>query len=381
MSSIVITGVGLTTPLGCSYETFWKNAISSQSVIQHEKLFSNSEEIQLISRVNNTYMQHALSPRHLRKVDRFVIMAIAAIKQSIEDANLPINEGTNEKIGLLIGNSFGGIDYIENQVAQYYRGDTNAINSYVATAWFPTSVQGEASIAFNIRGYSKILSAGTLSAGFAFEHAVDLLNDGKLDHVIVGGTEAPLTPLAYNACVENQIIVHGESALCEGSAMFVLEKNTTAHARGSKIYAEFSGIGIGQNLIESMSACLKNAGKSIDQIDVILLNASGRQEHDQTELDQTNTFFGNNKRCYVNSIKQLYGNAVSANMAIDFALACSILDKQSLPPAKIKLAADYIQKGFSVTQKETSANIQNILINSINCYGECLTLMLSEPRH
>jgi 3-oxoacyl-(acyl-carrier-protein) synthase len=378
MSSIVISGIGLATPLGCSHEEFWENAKHARNVVSKENTFQDSVDTQLISRVDDLRMQHGLSNRQLKKMDRFSILAIAAIQKSIENASLSITEANREKIGLLIGNAFGGLSYVEEQLYPLYQGDMQAVNSYMATAWFPTAAQGEASILYKITGYSKTFSAGAISAGFAFEHAFDLLRDGKLDHIITGGAEAPLTPLAYNACIENQIITHETNALCEGSAMFMLEKENTAKIRGAKIHAYLSGVGIGQSLEESMSSCLAQARTSIDNVDVIVLNALGHQEQDQQELNQINAFFGSHKKCHISAIKNLYGNAIGANIAIDLALACAILDKQCLPPTKIKLLNDYINKGFLVSTQEISMPARNILINGINCYGECLTLMLSK---
>jgi 3-oxoacyl-(acyl-carrier-protein) synthase len=376
--SIVISGIGLATPLGCSYEEFWKNAVLSRTVSRPEKLFRGSDDTQLVSRVNDFNLQHRLINRQMRKIDRFSLLAISAVKQSIEDAKLNITTDNSEKVGMLIGNSFGGWSYVEDQMQALYKGDMEGVNAYISTAWFPPAAQGEISILLNIKGYSKTFSAGSISAGFAFEHASDLLNNGLLNQVIVGGVEAPLTQLVYNSCIESEIIQDNQIALCEGAGMFVFEKHQTAKAHGAKIYAEFSGSGGGKNLIESISACLKNGNKNINEIDVIVLNASGCNKQDIDELAQLNRLFCQNKKCSVVAIKELYGNAISANMAMDIVLACGILDKQCILPAKMKLTPEYINQGFLVSNVISSMNIKNILINGINNGGECFTLMLSK---
>jgi len=371
----VVSGIGLATPLGCNHEEFWSNAMQSNKVSSNKKLFPDCKDSQLISQVEDSRLLHGLDRRQLRKLDRFSILSIAAARQCIENAKLTINESNCDRTGILIGNCYGGWGYIEEQIRALYEGDMDAINSYISTAWFPTAPQGEISILFSIQGYSKTLSSGEISAGIAFEHAKDILNKNSLDYIITGGVEAPLTPLIYNSCIENRMISHGITALCEGAALLMLEKKHTAITRGAKIYADFLGFGSGESLYESMKMCLDDANKNASHIDVVLLNNSPFSEQNTFELDQLNILFSQHKP-HVGSIRDLYGNAIAANMALDVAVACSILEKQCLPPSTIKFAAHYIKEGFLINKKATS--IKNIMINGINSDGDCVTLIIGK---
>src|SRR5476649_1774595 len=105
-NSCVISGIGLATPMGCDYETFWKNSVLSNNASTHEKLFIGSDDRQLVSKVSDINLTHNLAPRQLRKLDRFSILALSAAKQCIENAKLLITDDNCDHIGLLLGNSF-----------------------------------------------------------------------------------------------------------------------------------------------------------------------------------------------------------------------------------------------------------------------------------
>jgi Beta-ketoacyl synthase, N-terminal domain len=172
--------------------------------------------------IDDELIAAAVRPRVLRKIDRFCqigLTLIAALGEPPEDA---------DATGLLIGNDLGGWRYVEEQLRELIRTHReNAINPYVATAWFPAAAQGEISIAHDMLGYSKTFSAGALSAGVAIEHAVRRVLDGTLDRALAGGIEAPDAPIILRALqIEHR--VSNDHPASEAGCLIELRRADTA---------------------------------------------------------------------------------------------------------------------------------------------------------
>lgn len=161
-----------------------------------------------------------LSRRKLKKIDKFTAMAYEAIADTIDD------KMDLEKTGLIVGNNFAGWGYVEDQMPGLYEGDFDAINPYVATAWFPAAVQGEVSIDYGLLGYSKTVTSGDLSAAFALEHAMHMIKRNKLETVICGGVEALATKTLQNYFNE----IEDGVRLYDAAAFFRVESRETVES-------------------------------------------------------------------------------------------------------------------------------------------------------
>jgi 3-oxoacyl-(acyl-carrier-protein) synthase len=160
-------------------------------------------------RTDTELVDHGYSPRQIKRLDRLVVLASAAMSEALRDADLDLDPGQGEgdRVGIFVGNATGGWAYVEPQLYPLYRdGNPTAVNPYVATAWFPTAGQGEVSITHGIGGCSRTFCAENLSSAFALRQACWALAEGTLDVAVVCGAEAPLTPLVYNACVRTGLV-------------------------------------------------------------------------------------------------------------------------------------------------------------------------------
>ncbi|MEK8015994.1 MAG: beta-ketoacyl synthase N-terminal-like domain-containing protein, partial [Candidatus Parabeggiatoa sp.] len=258
-SNCVITGYGVCVPAGCDSPTYWNTISNNKQVFTKKSLFGSTFADQVVAVIDDADVKHGLSKRQTKKLDRFTILAIAAARQALAMSHLPNDPKTLAHCGIMLGNNTGGWGFVEPQMGPLYAEGMDTISPYVATAWFPTATQGEISILFGLGGYSKTFSAENISAGFAFEHAISLLQEGVLNTCLVGGTEAPVTQLVYNACMSASLLSEeGEyrpytneaqgTVLGEGSALFVLETRDMANRRGAKVQASFEGIGKGSTL-------------------------------------------------------------------------------------------------------------------------------------
>lgn len=385
-----ITGYGICVAKGGNRADFWELLCRNETAFSDYHLFGPDHPPQTVAKINNQDIQHGLTKRQLKKLDRFTILGIAATRQVLQTSQFPLeNEELRSQCGILLGNNTGGWGFVEPQMAPLYVSGMETLSPYVATAWFPTAVQGEVSILFGLGGHSKTYSAENISVGFAFEQALELLQEGVLSSCLVGGSEAPITQLVYNACMSSGLLSEtGEyepytsqaqgSLLGEGAALFMLESKAQAKQRGATIGATIEGIGKGTNFVESMRNSLAQAQKVAKDIDYIILSARGTMPEDQEEYAAIAQVFADHPQILMSAPKTKYGNLLGASMAIDTVTACLALEKQMVPPtyaSKSTILPPPV--GQHVVDVPKSAPLNNILINGQDNYGQCLTLLIS----
>lgn len=287
--SAPITGLGVANAAGSNLKTYWESLATGVATARSHPLFGEDQPEQQVMRVDDDAIEHGYARRATKRLDRFTLLASAAIRSALADADLAVGEGAQERIGILVGNCTGGWSYVEPQMYPLYAvAGPVAINPYVATAWFPTAPQGEVSIALELGGFSKTFCAENLSSAFALRQAAWSIETGQLDVAIVCGVEAPLTPLVYNACVRSGLVSpsasyqpysdSGDGALLgEGAAAMVLESESYAKSRGARVQARHESTVVGTD----RAALLQDA-------DYIAVEARGDAEHDRAELGALN---------------------------------------------------------------------------------------------
>lgn len=199
--------------------------------------------------------------RFIKKRDTSVLYALIAAKELLD--GMILDNIDSERIGIILSNTYGGWTYVEDQLIEMYQGSMDCINPYVATAWFATAAQGEISIQYGIKGYSKTICAGNLGGGLAIKHAVDVIQQGMLDYAISGGLEAPNNKLIYRL-LQKDILV-------DGAVMFLLEDEDTATNQGHKPLLKIVDIKVSRKLDEeiillarSMNALIYDFGISFE---------------------------------------------------------------------------------------------------------------------
>lgn len=261
MDNIVISGIGVVSPVGFelnAYRQALNHAMSAKMFGGHR---IPDVEIDLDK------IPHGLSPRQTKKLDRFTILSIYATRAALRDGKYNLTDGNNDRLGLLMGNAFGGWSYVEEQMYSLCQNHYDAINSYVATAWFPAAPQGEISILDKIAGASKTFSAGGLSSAYAIEYGVDLIKSGKLDAAVAGGTESPTNPIVNNAMTDfNTRTRFGQSFVAESAGMVLIESEKSAKARAATIYAKIEGFAYHAEPEAAIHQCLQQCNVQRDDV-------------------------------------------------------------------------------------------------------------------
>lgn len=256
--NIVITDIEVLLPSVMSFEEF-ENYITNKMTATIGSL-ALSNESKPVYRIDRQYINTHFSPRIRKKRDDFSLFSQIITDKLIKKTNLKIDEKNEGEIGVIVGNCTGGWSYVEPQLIEMYREGLEKLNSYVATAWFPTASQGEISINHGIKGYSKTICADRLSGGLAIKHAFQTISNGKCKTVLAGGVEAPLTPLVYNALNSE------DGILSEGGIFTVIESFDEAIARGKKPLARILGIKCSATFNQVITSLIEEGNNTCDYI-------------------------------------------------------------------------------------------------------------------
>jgi 3-oxoacyl-[acyl-carrier-protein] synthase II len=377
--TLAISGIGLVLPTGCEPEGICDAHRSGLPRFRSRPIFGDHHPPVCQGVVEDGDLLGAMSYRDLKKLDRFTLLAYACALRAMKDAGL-VYLADKSGMGLVMGNATGGWEYVEPQLYPLYTAQ-RPVNPYVATAWFPTASQGEISIREKISGYSKTLSVGELSSGFALEHASRCIRMGRIEIALAGGAESPLSPLIHNSLVKTgRLSGSGRFAalspeadgliIGEGAAMVVLETMDRCNLRKGRIYARLSGFGYGRSLEESMDACLTVSGVKPASVDAVFLDAKGDPEMDGLEMVALSRTFGGGNLPVLAAPKILFGNLLGAAFAADVALACLALGEHGMASLKpMQLIPGYSSRVLTRAP-------ECILVNGRDQSGQSLSAML-----
>jgi 3-oxoacyl-[acyl-carrier-protein] synthase II len=360
---VVITGVGLITPIGIGKNDFWGSLASGRSGIRKITRFDvSSYPSQTAGEVDNFDPTDFMDPKTAKRMDRFSQFAVACARMAVDDARLDINDQNCRDIGIVVSSAMGGIPLAEDQHSLFLEKGLKRVSPYLAISLFAGSASSQISISLGIKGFSNTIG-GACSAGTdAIGHAFHNIRHGLAKAILAGGAEAPLAPLTFGAfCVINALSTHNEEpekasrpfdrdrngfVMGEGGAVLILEELTHALDRGAHIYAEILGYGTtydsfhmaqpapdGIEGAKAVQFALENAGIRPQDVDYINAHGSGTPLNDRTETKIAKDVFG--EYAYnlpMSSNKSMTGHALGAAGAIETAASILTLEHQFLPP-------------------------------------------------
>lgn len=375
----VISGIGLATPAGCEIETAHAALAKGLPLFQQRRLLGEEGPIAEVSQVDDSLLDHGLTKRQARKIDRFSLLAIAAVRSALRDAGIEVNDQNRDSLGMIIGNATGGWSFVEPIMYGLYTEGTEAVNAYVATAWFPAAPQGEISILLRLGGYSKTVSADRASAGQALEQAMRVVQAGRQDMMLAGGSEAPLNGLVFNA-YQRRARKTGGYRLGEGAAFLLVEDAEHARTRGSKVYGRLVSMGRGPSQVDAMREALELGRVGEKEVDCVILDARDEAEGLEEECRSLTRVFGAASDVWVSAPKSLYGDLIGAGMAVDAAVGCLSLNRQEVLPTAASMGrlldAQHIRH---VVGRPEPRPLRHVLVHGRDDYGQSLVMLLARP--
>lgn len=405
---IVITGIGIISPVGVGKEAFWKNLVSGQCGIKPISLFNVSNySCKMAGEIPDFDARVYLGQKGIRHFDRTSLLITAVAKLAMEDANLGNNIYGSEDIGMVIGSTFGSI----NSISQF---DLEALKegpNYVNPMDFPNTVlnapASRASIFCHAKGLNSTISTGETSAIDAVIYASDFLKMKRIKGILAGGVYG-LTPDIYWAAIRAGILSgsrnNGEEIcapfdrrrngfiLGEGAALLFLENLNDALQRNATIHAEIKGYSTVFNpkkffsttdrfegSIRSILLALKDAGLGPGDISYISANANSTVTGDRTETRIIKEAFGNHaKHIPISAIKSMTGECLDASGALQSVACIMAVNNNTVPPTTNYKEVDSECDLDCVPNESRKVTVNNALINSFSYMGNCSNLIISK---
>jgi 3-oxoacyl-[acyl-carrier-protein] synthase II len=406
---VVVTGVGIVSPIGVGTEAFWHSLIAGESGIGYITRFDASAyPCQIAGEVDDAAISQFLTPQEVRRTSRFAQLALAASSLAIQDAGLSPKQLAQPTTGVIIGTSVGPMAVVEQQTLIAHERGIDRVNPFSAFMGSTHSAASYVNIKFGIPGPALTISTGCAGGVDAIGHAFNALRRDALDVAVVGASEAPICPIlvsslhvAQTLSVQNDHPTkaarpfdrgHNGFVLSEGAAMVILESLDNALARGAHIYGEICGYAAssdayhpfaiepeGAGFIGAMRGALADAGVGPAEIDYISAHAPSIASTDRAEAKAIRQFFGERAfRIPVSSIKASVGQALAAAGAQQLIAGLLTLEAQTVPPT-----ANYEEPDpecdLDCVPLARPESVRTILVNAHSLGGSNSSLVLRKP--
>jgi 3-oxoacyl-[acyl-carrier-protein] synthase II len=359
---VVITGLGLISPVGNSVEEGWQNIIAGVSGIAPVTRFDTSTfPVKFAGEVKNFDITQYISAKDARRMDRFIHYGLAAGMQAVRDAGLD-KEGSAdpERVGVAIGSGIGGLPLIEETKDEYIAGGVRKVSPFFVPGSIINMISGNLSIEYGFKGPNLAIVTACTTGTHSIGEAARLIEYGDADVMIAGGAESTVSPLGMGGFSAARALSTRNDdpttasrpwdkdrdgfVLGEGAGVMVLEEYEHAKARGAKIYAEVAGYGMSADAYHitapnmdgprrSMVNALKNAG--ITPSDVQYVNAHGTSTPlgDKNESDAIKAAFGDAAyKIVVNSTKSMTGHLLGGAGGVESLFTVLAIHHQISPP-------------------------------------------------
>ncbi|UYO47442.1 beta-ketoacyl-ACP synthase II [Rhodopseudomonas palustris] len=416
MRRVVVTGLGMVSPLGCGVEPTWSRVLAGESGARKIDAFDVSDIASQIACIiprgdgtNGTFNPDQwMEPKDQRKVDDFIVYAMAAARQALDDAGWrPSTEEERCASGVLIGSGIGGLQGIAETALLLEQRGPRRISPFFIPGRLINLASGYVSIEFGLKGPNHAVVTACSTGAHAIGDAARLIALGDADVMVAGGTESPISRLAMAGFAAARALSTGFNdtptkasrpydkdrdgfVMGEGAGIVVLEEYEHAKARGARIYAEVIGYGLsgdahhitapssdGDGAFRCMSAAIKRGGIAVSDIDYINAHGTSTPLGDEIELGAAQRLLGNAaSRVSMSSTKSSIGHLLGAAGAVE-AIFCVLAIRDNVAPPTINLDNPSVETAIDlVPWKPRSREINVALSNSFGFGGTNASLLL-----
>ncbi|MBP7485173.1 MAG: beta-ketoacyl-[acyl-carrier-protein] synthase [Pseudomonadota bacterium] len=362
---VVVTGLGLVTPVGNTVQESWANLIAGKSGIDTITKFDPAAfACQFAGEVKGFNIEDYIPAKEARHMDTFIHYGLAASMQAVQDAGLPTGEAlpteVAERIGVIVGSGIGGLPLIEETHKDYAERGPRRISPFFVPASIINMISGHVSIKYGFKGPNLGVVTACTTGLHAIGLAARMIESGDADVMVAGGAEATVSPLGIGGFASARALSTRNDdpktasrpwdrdrdgfVLGEGAGVMVLEEYESAKARGAKIYAEVVGFGMSADAYHmtapdvdgpkrSMLAALRNAGLNIDQVQYLNAHGTSTPLGDANETNAIKLAFGDDaKKLVVNSTKSMTGHLLGGAGGIESVFTVLAIHNQISPP-------------------------------------------------
>ena len=363
---VVITGMGLITPIGNTVDETWTNALAGRSggnLIEH---FDTSDfAVKIGANVKNFDVEQYLDRKEARRIDVFIQLGIAAGIQAIDDAGIA-DLAESDRIGVAIGSGIGGINTIEDTHSTLLKSGPRRVSPFFVPASVINMISGSLSIRYGFQGPNIAIVTACTTGTHNIGIGARMIQHGDADVMVVGGAEWATSPVTIAGFTSMKALSSRNEdperasrpwdrdrdgfLLGDGAGVMVLEEYEQAKARGAEIYCELSGFGMsadahhitsppddGRGAVASMKNALADANMDAEGIQYINAHGTSTPQGDVAETQSIKTVFGSDTQVTVSSTKSMVGHLLGAAGAVEGAV-CALAIRHQVAPPTINLA-------------------------------------------
>ena len=360
---VVVTGLGIVSPVGTGVPEAWKSILAGQSGITRITRFDPSPfSSQIAGEVKGFDPAQYLSAKEARRFDTFIHYGLAGAIEAIKDSGLDFEREQREQIGVCIGSGIGGLPMIEETHQAMLASGPRKVSPFFIPGSIINLISGQLSIMYGLKGPNLAVVTACTTANHSIGEAGRLIEYGDADVMIAGGSEACVSPLGVAGfCAARALSGRNEDpatasrpwdrdrdgfVLGEGSGILVLEEHEHARKRGARIYCELVGYGMsadahhitapcedGEGAVRCMANALRNAGANRDQVDYVNAHGTSTPLGDVAETVAVKSCFGDHARkLAVSSTKSMTGHLLGAAGGIEAVFTALAIRDQAAPP-------------------------------------------------
>jgi 3-oxoacyl-[acyl-carrier-protein] synthase II len=406
---VVITGIGLVTPLGVGIEANWEALLAGRSGIRTVTRFDlTGFPVRIAGEVSNFDVQQFIDKKEARKMDLFVHYAIAAADLAIKDAGIDLAKLEGENTGVYVGSGIGGLGSIEDTHRVLLEKGPSRVSPYFIIQTIINEASAHISIRYKARGPNMSNVTACSTGAHAIGESFRMIQFGLADRMIAGGAEAPITPLSLAGFSSMKALSERNDepekacrpfdaqrdgfVMSEGAGIVLLEELNAALDRGAKIYAEVAGYGLngdayhvtapspdGEGAARVMKLAIDEAGISPADIQYINAHGTSTPYNDRVETLAIKTVFGEGaKKVAVSSTKSMTGHLLGAAGGIETGITAITIDRQIIPPTINYEFPDPECDLDYVPNKPRAAEVIYALTNSFGFGGTNACLLLKK---
>ncbi len=409
LKRVVVTGLGALTPVGNDFESFWKSLLEGVSGADYITRF-NPEKFQtrFACELKNFNVMDYLPGKEAQRMDPCAQYAMVTVMEALRDSGIVLDEVDKRRMGVIFGTGVGGFTSMMDSAYAFFSNDyTPRFSPYLLLKVLADMVTGYISLKFGLRGPAYVTSSACASAGNAIGDAMHLIQLGRADIILTGGTEASIVETAiggFNSMralsTRNDDPAHASRpfdvgrdgfVMGEGAATLVLEEMEHALARGAKIYAEIVGVGMsadaynatapnpnGSGAIDSMLQALEDAQIRPEEVDYINTHGTSTPLGDISECVAIQQVFGDHaQKLVLNSTKSMIGHLMGAAAAVEsIAILLSMRDSIVHPTINVEQLDPKLPQNWNYALNNPVRREVNVgLTNSFGFGGHNVTLI------
>lgn len=360
---VVITGLGMVSPLGIGVEKTWQALIQGKSgVVRITKFDPTGFDTQIAAEVKDFVPENFMEKKEIKRMDIFIQYAMASAMMAMEDAQLPITPQNADRVGVVVGAGLGGLTTIESFHKVLMEKGPGRISPFFIPALIVNEAPGQISIRFGAKGPNYSVVTACATGNHNIGDAWRMIQQGDADAIIAGGVEATITPLAvsgFNAMKALSTRNHEPEkasrpfdkdrdgfVMGEGCGIIILEEMNSALDRGAKIYAEIIGYGLngdayhitapapdGEGAARCMAMALKSAGISPEEVDYINAHGTSTDYNDLYETMAIKAVFKEHaKKLAVSSTKSMTGHLLGGAGGVEAIFTVLTIHRGVIPP-------------------------------------------------